>query len=154
MKGHSHFISSLSLSNDLKSVASSSWDKTIRLWDLTTSKTKTIFQGHNKDVLSVAFTGTNKRMLVSGSMDNTIKVWNANREVKQTLIESAGWVSCLKSIKVGKDNMLAAGSWDCNVRLYNDEFEQIRVFQNDYAISSMAASNDGEFLFVAEIKDQ
>jgi len=150
LKGHSHFISSLTLSDDLKYVASSSWDKSIRLWDLSTYKTKTLFQGHSKDVLSVIFSGANKRMLVSGSMDNSIKVWNATGDVKHTGVEANGWVSCLKNIKVGKETILAAGSWDNKIRFYNDEFVQTRVFQNDYAISSLAASSDGDFLFVAE----
>jgi guanine nucleotide-binding protein subunit beta-2-like 1 protein len=150
LHGHNNFISSISISDDLKHVASSSWDKTIRLWDLATYKTKKLYSGHSKDCLSVVFSGANKRMLVSGSMDNSLRVWNANGELKHTANEASSWVSCLKNIKCGKENLLAAGSWDNKIRFYDDEFLLTRVFTNDYPISSLAASNDGDFLFAAE----
>lgn len=37
--GHNHFVSDISLSNDGFFCMSSSWDKTLRLWDLRTGKT-------------------------------------------------------------------------------------------------------------------
>lgn len=43
MTGHSHFISDMSLSNDNCFLISSSWDKTMRLWDLRTCKTSKLF---------------------------------------------------------------------------------------------------------------
>lgn len=39
LTGHNHFVSDLALSNDNSYLISSSWDKTLRLWDLKTGKT-------------------------------------------------------------------------------------------------------------------
>jgi guanine nucleotide-binding protein subunit beta-2-like 1 protein len=36
LTGHNHFVSDISLSNDGNFCLSSSWDKTLRLWDLKT----------------------------------------------------------------------------------------------------------------------
>jgi guanine nucleotide-binding protein subunit beta-2-like 1 protein len=36
LTGHNHFVSDISLSNDGNFCLSSSWDKTLRLWDLRT----------------------------------------------------------------------------------------------------------------------
>ena len=55
LSGHSHFISSISISKDSKFAVSASWDKTIRLWDLNNFKTRTLITGHKKDVLTVSF---------------------------------------------------------------------------------------------------
>ena len=55
LHGHNHFVSSLALNSDGTKLVSGSWDKTIRLWDVQTSKSDLIFKGHTKDVLSVAF---------------------------------------------------------------------------------------------------
>ena len=52
---------------------SGSWDKTLRLWDLSTGKTTRRFEDHTKDVLSVAFSADN-RQIVSAARDKTIKV--------------------------------------------------------------------------------
>jgi guanine nucleotide-binding protein subunit beta-2-like 1 protein len=34
LRGHNHFVSNVSISSDSSFVISSSWDKTLRLWDL------------------------------------------------------------------------------------------------------------------------
>ena len=61
------------LSSDGHFALSGSWDKTLRLWDLSTGKTTRRFEDHTKDVLSVAFSADN-RQIVSAARDKTIKV--------------------------------------------------------------------------------
>ena len=60
---------------------SSSWDHTLRLWDLNTGSTTRRFVGHTADVLSVSFSADN-RQIVSASRDKTIKLWNTLGECK------------------------------------------------------------------------
>lgn len=60
LKGHSHFISDIALSQDSRYCLSSSWDGTLRLWDLRKGCTKTRFVSHTKDVLAVAFSPDNR----------------------------------------------------------------------------------------------
>lgn len=43
-----------------------SWDGTLRLWDLNSGNTTRRFIGHNKDVLSVAFSVDNRQVCISG----------------------------------------------------------------------------------------
>merc|ERR1712037_427766 len=75
LHGHGHFISDVVLSSDGHFALSGSWDKTLRLWDLSTGKTTRRFEDHTKDVLSVAFSADN-RQIVSAARDKTIKLWN------------------------------------------------------------------------------
>ena len=75
LKGHSHFVSDITLSSDGQYCLSGSWDGTLRLWDLATGETTRQFTSHTKDVLSVAFSVDN-RQIVSGSRDKTVKLWN------------------------------------------------------------------------------
>jgi guanine nucleotide-binding protein subunit beta-2-like 1 protein len=77
LQGHNHFISDVTISSDGQFALSSSWDGTLRLWDLNTGDTTRRFVGHTKDVLSVAFSADN-RQIVSGSRDKSINLWNTS----------------------------------------------------------------------------
>jgi guanine nucleotide-binding protein subunit beta-2-like 1 protein len=72
------------LSSDSMFALSCSWDGELRLWDLSTGATTRRFVGHNKDVLSVAFSFDN-RQIVSASRDRSIKLWNTLGECKYTI---------------------------------------------------------------------
>ncbi len=65
LRGHNHFVSDVVLSSDGAFALSASWDAELRLWDISTGKTTRRFVGHEKDVLSVAFSVDN-RQIVSG----------------------------------------------------------------------------------------
>eukprot|EP00091_Calanus_sinicus_P005578 TRINITY_DN16022_c0_g1_i1.p1 TRINITY_DN16022_c0_g1~~TRINITY_DN16022_c0_g1_i1.p1 ORF type:complete len:176 (-),score=56.90 TRINITY_DN16022_c0_g1_i1:12-497(-) len=97
LHGHSHFISDVVLSSDGHFALSGSWDKTLRLWDLSTGKTTRRFEDHTKDVLSVAFSADN-RQIVSASRDKTIKLWNTLAQCKYTIQEDGhqDWVSTVR----------------------------------------------------------
>ena len=81
LHGHNHFVSDIVISSDGQFALSSSWDHTLRLWDLNTGLTTRRFIGHTSDVLSVSFSADN-RQIVSGSRDRTIKLWNTLGECK------------------------------------------------------------------------
>ena len=93
-----HFVSDVVLSSDGHFALSGSWDKCLRLWDLSTGKTTRRFEDHTKDVLSVAFSADN-RQIVSASRDKTIKLWNTLAQCKYTIQDEghSDWVSCVRS---------------------------------------------------------
>ena len=97
LHGHGHFISDVTLSSDGHFALYGSWDKTLRLWDLSTGRTTRRFEDHTKDVMSVAFSADN-RQIVSGSRDKTIKLWNTLAQCKYTIQEDghSDWVSCVR----------------------------------------------------------
>jgi WD40 repeat protein len=69
-------VFSVAFSPDGKTLASGSFDKTIRLWDVAKGQPIGVpLTGHTDKVFSVAFS-PDGRTLASGSADNTIRLWD------------------------------------------------------------------------------
>ena len=94
-------------------LASGSWDRTVKFWNKNTGDLLRTLTGHGDRVTSVAFDAND--MFASGSGDRTIKLWNKNTgDLLRTL--NSGWVS---SVAFDANDMIASGSWDRTVRLWN-----------------------------------
>lgn len=120
LTGHNHFVSDVVMSSDGQFALSGSWDKTLRLWDLSTGVTTRQFVGHTKDVLSVAFSADN-RQIVSGSRDNTIKLWNTLGQCKYTIHDDCHteWVSCVQFSPNTQNPIIVSAGWDKMVKVWN-----------------------------------
>lgn len=66
---------SLTYTRDGKRLASASYDKTARIWDVETGKTLHVFNGHNERVTGVAFTNDGE-LLATSSGDRRIVLWH------------------------------------------------------------------------------
>jgi len=123
----------------------------LRLWDLTTNKTKQVFVGHTKDVLACSFSSDN-RIIYSGGMDKTVKIWNVQGKNQYNSNDFNGWVSCLTNIRQGKEGpLIAVGSWDSKIRIFDKDFKLIKgIGSIDTPVVSMSTDDEGEFLFIGE----
>ena len=59
-------------------LASGSYDKTIKLWDVEKQECIETLVDHKDTIFDLAFFGD--RILVSGSRDNTIRLWDIKRD--------------------------------------------------------------------------
>ena len=68
-------ITSVAYSPDGKFIASGSYDKTVRIWNLEDGKEILKLEGHQKDITSVAYSPDGK-FIASGCADKTVRIWN------------------------------------------------------------------------------
>jgi WD40 repeat protein len=76
-KGHQATVTSLALSQDGLTLASASFDRTIRLWDLANLKEKLVIRGQMGPVLGLA-TDLASDHLASVGQDGIVRLWNIN----------------------------------------------------------------------------
>ena len=144
--GHTDYVWSVAFSLDGDTLASGSWDNTIRLWDPHRGKLKTTLIGHTDDVMSVAFS-PDGNALVSGSWDNTIRLWDPHAGVlKRTLIEHSGGVGSVVFSPDG--SLLASGGADHTIRLWDTNTWQVErtLTGHTNVVDVVAISPNGQIL--------
>ncbi|MBW4575480.1 MAG: protein kinase [Aphanothece sp. CMT-3BRIN-NPC111] len=146
LTGHSNLVSSVAISPDGQTLASGSWDHTIKIWNLSTGKVKSTLTGHSNLVSSVAIS-PDGQTLASGGFDHTIKIWNLSTgKVKSTL---TGHSDLVNSVAISSDGQtLASGSNDKTIKIWNLSTGKVKstlTGHSDWA-NSVAISPDGQTL--------
>ncbi len=117
LEGHGDVVSAAAMSSDSRRVISGSWDKTLKVWDLTTGKLHHTLKGHTGGVNAVAISGDGTRA-VSGSDDSTLKVWDL--DTGRLLNTLGGHDSGVTAVALTSDGTRAvSSSWDKTLRVWD-----------------------------------
>ena len=140
LKGHTDFVTSVAFSPHGRTLATGSWDDTIRLWNPRTAEQIKILMGHEHDVTSIAFHPTGEQ-LASGSWDTRIGVWDLtpNAADPQFVDGNGGFVTSVTYLPIS-GKRLAWGSEDNYVRITHtgDKFPD----WSDYGLGRGAHGHD------------
>ncbi|ETO09091.1 mycorrhiza-induced NACHT/WD-repeat protein [Reticulomyxa filosa] len=130
-------------------ICSGSYDYTIRIWDIETTKQLTVFKGHESYVKSVKY-GTNElgmiggtNIILSGSIDKSIRLWDirSGKQIQMFNGHTRG-INCVEyspfviKNSSGISNVICSGSTDNTIRFWdirsnNNELHLIRGNEKD-----------------------
>lgn len=99
-------------------LASSDYEGTVTVWDVTTGQKTKTFQEHEKRCWSVDFNNIDTRLIASGSDDARVKLWDLNNDHSVASLEAKANVCCVKFNPSSSYN-LAFGSADHCVHYYD-----------------------------------
>lgn len=117
LRGHTGWIGRIAWSPDGQVLASPSYDRTIRLWDVKTGECLRTLEGHTSGVYSVTI-DSGGVTLASGSYDNTVKLWQAvSGRLLRTLEGHRGTIYCVAFDPASQ--ALASGSSDSTIKLWD-----------------------------------
>ena len=118
LTGHTEKVSCITFSPDGQTLASGSWDNTVRLWDVRTGKHLRTLTGHVKVVNSISF-NPDEQTLATSSDDGTIRLWNTH--TGEYLPKFAGYTKGFTSISLSPDGqtLVTNSYWDHTYDLWN-----------------------------------
>lgn len=118
VKAHRWQISCLDFRADGFRLASGSWDKEVRIWDLSNLEVVTILKGaHRVPITSLSWEKPEGRLLSTGSADHTAVLWNTETGTQEkTLAEHSGWVL---GTSFSTNSVLATSSWDKSIGIWD-----------------------------------
>ena len=143
--GHTWFVSSVGLSTDYSFALSGSWDKTLKLWEVTTGRCMRTFEGNIGSVYSV-YLSTNNQFALLGSWDKTLKLWEV--ATGQCLRTFEGHTGSVSSVCLSADERFAlSGSRDKTLKLWEVATGLcLRTFEGHTdTVNSICLSADSRF---------
>src|SRR4051812_48202175 len=147
LEGHTAPIAALAVSPDGTTLASASWDQTVRLWPLAGGAPR-VLDGHTQNVNGVAF-APDGRTLVSVSYDQSLRIWPLADSGSPVVVAMP---VPLNAVAIGSDGEIAAGGADG--RLYflsRDGTRAGEVAAGPRPVISIAISPDGALAAAAGI---
>jgi WD40 repeat protein len=124
LPGHSGAVESVAFSADGRTLATGGDDKTVRLWDLSTGKTRASSIEHTSDTVQVAFSPDGRTLATTSG--NNVRLWDV--KTGQTRTALVGHTDAVQSVAFSPDGRtVATASMDTHVRLWDSSTGKSRA---------------------------
>jgi len=145
LTGHVATVMALAVSPDGKTLASASYDHTVRLWDLEAGKCLHELRGHTDAVRALAISPDGRRLASAGS-DLVIKMWNVNDGSLQDNWQ--GHSDAIRALAFSPDGkLLISAANDRTIKIWNAaEGTSLRTITDESKVQCVACSPDGALL--------
>lgn len=141
---HSNIVWSIQFSDDDRFILTSSWDQTVKLWDVQSGECLKTFIGHRASVQDVRWL-TKGRTICSVSIDGSVRGWDVETEACLFEQEGFGHASSLAVDRIGR--LVFVGSEQVVRVLDTYSGTVVRILEGHTgAIRSVALSADSKYL--------
>ncbi|GJD16995.1 WD-repeat protein [Rivularia sp. IAM M-261] len=123
--GHGDVVTRVKFHPDGNTLASASWDKTVKIWQRDGKLLHTL-RGHTDAVWSINYSPDGK-LLASSSRDKTVRIWRVEDGKELLVLPHKDWVACVGFSPDGKT--IASMEWNGTMRLWNLQGQQLKTFK-------------------------
>ncbi len=146
---HKDLILDIAFSPDGKTLATASYDTTVKLWDAVIGKELHTLREHSDSVYGVSFS-PNGKLLATGAADRAVKVWDAaTGALLYTFGAPTDWTYAVAWSPDGRH--LAAGGVDKSIRVWETGPEKGRIVKSVFAhegpVIRLVYAADGKTLY-------
>lgn len=150
-RGNSTNFWSIDFAPERNKLTGGSYDRKIKVWDVSSTKIDFVLEGHEKSALSVAFS-PDEKYIASGSLDLSIRIWNANNgELLHTYEKHSGNIFDIEFHPNAR--YFASASDDKTIRLWDiQEGRVIKTYTgHDGGVLNIEFSPDGYFMYSSAV---
>jgi WD40 repeat protein len=144
LRGHEDTVASVAFRHDGKFLASASFDKTVRVWNVVTQQAEQTFTGHSDFVYAVAFSPDGK-YLVSSSKDRTVKMVEA--ETGKSVFTFSGMDQDVLAVAYSPDGkQVVSSGFETSLYWWNPQTGEKIKTQGGHgiAVNELSFSKDGK----------
>jgi len=142
LQKHQGFVQKVRFSPDGKTIATSSFDNTAKLWSADGKELATL-SGHTQLVVDVSFS-PDSQTIATASQDGTAKLWNRQGKLLRTLEKHPNIVIWSVSFSSDGQKIATAGK-DKTVKLWNLNGNLLKAWKaHDEEVYSITFSRDGK----------
>ena len=149
LSGHQRQVYGVAFSPNGQTLATSSSDKTIRLWDLSSGANR-VLEGHTSDVYRCSFS-PDGRHIVTTSQDGSVRLWSVESKDVALLFNAGKKNPLYAAVYSREGKSLAAVGDDRRLRVWDASGLGLR-FEREigrHALYAVAFSPDHRFIAVA-----
>lgn len=148
-QGHQDAVYSVAVSPDGITIATASYDRGVKLWDLETGSERAALKDHTGAVYSVAFS-PDGQLLATASADFSVKIWDvATGERLYTLSDALDYVYAVAFHPSG--HQIASAGADKRIRIWNIAHDSGTLIESSFAhegaIIGLSYSPDGKRIY-------
>ncbi|MGD0025622.1 MAG: c-type cytochrome, partial [Xanthobacteraceae bacterium] len=153
LEGHTAPVVALAVSPDGKTLASASWDRTVRLWPLAGGFSARVLEGHQQNVNGVAFLPDGSAV-VSVGYDATLRIWPLRTDhLRDGAPVVASMPTPLNAVVVAPDGEILCAGADGKVYVLSPTGElRATIPAGDTPIIALAISRGGALVAAAGIR--
>jgi WD40 repeat protein len=146
LSGHTDWLTDVDISEDGRFLATTGYDRTVKLWDAKTGQELHTFNDHSQVVNSLAFSPNGER-LASVSNDGFVIVYDLATGERIAVMN--GNDGTVRSVAFSPDNIhLATANGNGTVRVWNTDTRRslYRLYGHDAPVQDVDFNSDGSYL--------